>query len=715
MSKQPDFTAKPVTRMSRPISRRNLLKQGGLLATSCGLINVVPQVTENLANAFQAADDTQRNRLPRMVHEYFVDRVAEIEEAANRRRDAIKSKADAEGYVEEVRWKIRQSFGPFPEKADLKARVTGRLDRDGYHVENVIFESRPGFLVTANLYVPDGKKTPSPGVIGTCGHSTNGKAAGAYQSFAQGLARQGYVVLIYDPISQGERLQYPDKDLKSEIRPGVGDHLYGGNQQFLVGDFLGTWRAWDGIRALDYLLTRPEVDPQQIGVTGNSGGGTMTTWLCGLDDRYTMAAPSCFVTRFSRNLENELPADTEQCPPQAIALGLDHSDFIAAMAPKPVILLGQEKDFFDARGLEESYGRLKRLYTALGHPDNISLFMGPTYHGYSVENRQAMYRWFNRVTGVSDLQTEPELTLEPDEKLYCAPRGQVVELQSRPIYEFTAEKSRRLASERKRPVGDELRTLVRRTLRLPEVNGVPDYRIPRVMSAKGYPTAHAANYLVETEPGILVPVYRLSQETLMSRPPQSGPRAVLYVSHLSSDVELKNEPLLQDVVKAEPESAVFTCDVRGVGESRPNTCGGTQSYQLPYGSDYFYAIHSLMLDQPYLGQRTFDVLRVLAWLKSIGHDQVHVVGLKYGTLPATFAALFADNVTQVTLKQPLTSYAGIAEAKRYDWPLSGMLPGVLQSFDLPDCYSALEGKQLRILEPFDGKLVTVIQTASCGG
>ena len=85
-------------------------------------------------------------------------------------------------------------------------------------------------------------------------------------------------------------------------------------------------------------------------MTGNSGGGTMTTWLCGVEPRWTMAAPSCFVTTFRRNLENELPQDTEQCPPRALALGLDHADFLAAMAPKPIIILAKERDYFDVPG-----------------------------------------------------------------------------------------------------------------------------------------------------------------------------------------------------------------------------------------------------------------------------------------------------------------------------------------------------------------------------
>ncbi|MDQ3622830.1 MAG: prolyl oligopeptidase family serine peptidase, partial [Verrucomicrobiota bacterium] len=398
------------------LSRRELLKLAGLSAVGFSLGDkCVGLASSAEVKAAPAAALAPLNRFPRMVQEYFVERVRRVEELAGRRRTSVRSKGDAENYVREVRAKIQECFGPWPEKTPLNARVTGVVERDTYQIEKVIFESRPNFPVTANLYLPKGVKSPSPGVVGSCGHSANGKAAGTYQSFAQGLARMGYVCLIFDPIGQGERLQYVTGELMPRRGTGVSEHLYAGNQQFLVGEFFGAWRAWDGIRALDYLLTRPEVDPKHVGITGNSGGGTMTTWLCGVEPRWTMAAPSCFVTTFRRNLENELPADTEQCPPRALALGLDHSDFIAAMAPKPVVLLGKEKDFFDARGLEEAHARLKRLYALLGAEENIGLFIGPTHHGYTQENREAMYRWFNRVTNVSDAKAEPALTVEKDE------------------------------------------------------------------------------------------------------------------------------------------------------------------------------------------------------------------------------------------------------------------------------------------------------------
>ena len=157
--------------------------------------------------------------------------------------------------------------------------------------------------------------------------------------------------------------------------------------------------------------------------------------------------------------------------------------------------------------------------------------------------------------------------------------------------------------------------------------------------------------------------------------------------------------MIADLIRAEPDSAVFACDVRGIGESQPNTTSA--GFTDPYGSDYFYAVHGVMLDYPYVGQRTHDVLRVIDWLKSYGHTEVHLVGKGWGALPATFASLLSTDVKQVTLKNALTSYSHVAEAEDYSWPLGTLLPGVLRAFDLPDCYRALEAKQLKQIEPWN--------------
>lgn len=685
------------------VSRRWLLRAAGLWggAVACGLSWMGGSPRRSLyaqAPAAVAQELTPSNRFSRMVQEWFVQQVREAEARIRRRLNGLQTAADAEAYVRSVQQRIADCFGPLPERTPLNARVTGVLERDSYRVEKVVIESRPNFPVTVNLYLPKGRPLPAPGVVGSCGHSNNGKMAAAYQSFAQALARLGYVCLIFDPIGQGERLQYVDENLKPRRGIGVSEHLHAGNQQYLVGEFFGTWRAWDGIRALDYLLTRPEVDPRHVGITGNSGGGTMSTWLLGLERRWTMGAPCCFVTTIRRNLENELPQDTEQCPPGVIARELDHADFLAAMAPKPVIILAKERDYFDVRGSLETFARLKRLYTLLGQPDEIGLFIGPTEHGYSQENREAMYRWFNRVTGVSDAQTEPTLTIEKDEDLFCTPQGQVAELNARTVFSFTREKSQQLASRRGQLGGAALREAITRVLRLPSLPGdVPDYRILRPLRDRRYPRRFHTPYAVETEPGIQALVIRLSDVSHLSRPPQGDPRpATLYVSHHSADAELRREALAREL--AQGDGPFYACDLRGVGDSRPDTCGSDQ-FLAPYGSDYFYAAHSIMLDRPYLGQKVYDLLRVLDWLASHGHREIHLAGKGWGALAAAFAAVLQPKVAQVTLKEGLTSYTAIAESEDYNWPLSALVPGILAHCDLPDCYRELSRtKKLQLIQ-----------------
>jgi hypothetical protein len=161
--------------------------------------------------------------------------------------------------------------------------------------------------------------------------------------------------------------------------------------------------------------------------------------------------------------------------------------------------------------------------------------------------------------------------------------------------------------------------------------------------------------------------------------------------------------MLAELIRTETDSAIFACDVRGIGESQPDTnrTRSSNDFFEPYGSDYFYSIHSIMLDYPYTGQKTFDILRVINLLKSYGHKEIHLAAKGWGAIPATFAALLSNEVSQVTLKNALTSYGDIAESEEYNWPLQCLLPGVLKVFDLPDCYHALESKKLRLIDQWD--------------
>ena len=186
-----------------------LSRRQWLLATAATPLAVLPRA---VAQPKQPAPLTPLNRFPRMVQEWYVEQARAAEKIGLDAQVKLRTKEDAEAYVRSMREKVAKCFGPFPQKTPLNAKVTGKLDRDAYTIEKVAFESRPRYLVTANLYLPkaDG---PRPGVVGSCGHSHTGKAEPAYQSFAQGLARMGYVVFVSDAIvpPHRARLAHPQR------------------------------------------------------------------------------------------------------------------------------------------------------------------------------------------------------------------------------------------------------------------------------------------------------------------------------------------------------------------------------------------------------------------------------------------------------------------------------------------------------------------------
>ena len=192
---------------------------------------------------------------------------------------------------------------------------------------------------------------------------------------------------------------------------------------------------------------------------------------------------------------------------------------------------------------------------------------------------------------------------------------------------------------------------------------------------------------------------RLSDSSHVSRPTRSLRQAVLYISHRSADAELREDPWIKELIASQPEVAFYAMDARGCGDSQPDICGPNQ-FLRPYGSDYFLSAHALMLGLPYLGQKTFDMLRVLTWLRDQGHELIHLAERGWGALPTAFAILLNSDVSKVTLKNALPSYTAVAETEDYRWPHAQLLPGVLRHFDLPDVYAALTRKSLQQIAPW---------------
>jgi dienelactone hydrolase len=639
-----------------------------------------------------------------MMQEYLVSRVRENYRANHARVMGLRTRAEAEAYCAEVRGKIDRVFGPWPEKTLLNLRVTGELDRGAYRVRRLLFDSRPNFTVSANLYLPQGHTGPRPAVLSPCGHSWLAKAGDCYQEYAQALARLGYVVLIFDPMGQAERLQYPDGKGESLFGPGptypsVREHNAMDRQLSLTGDWIGRWFIWDGIRALDVLLAQPDVDPARVGVTGVSGGGTMSAYAVACDPRITMAAPCCWVSSWHHHGLNEEPLDAEQCPPGVLAAGLEQSDLLLARAPNPLILLTEEQDFFDQRGSLEAFERIRHVYRLLGAGEAAAYYVGPGTHGYWQGAREAMCAFFNRQAGVSAPSPEGALVLETPEALRCTPTGQVSDLpDALCVPAFTAARSRELVAVRGAPAGAELRRRVEALLNLPHRDGPPDYRILRPWTERGYTRPHANQFILETEPrcGAQAVVTKLEDARREARPPRGAGPAALYLPHLSADQELREDARIRELETA--NSAFFACDYRGIGESRPDTCR-PDSFLDMYGSDFHYASCATLLGESYVAWRVHDVLATLDWMASFGYDRVHLIAQGWGAVPGALAALLDSRIRQVTLIHAPNSYAELAEAPMQEWPFSAMLPGVLIQFDLPDIYRELTAKELQLIEP----------------
>ena len=268
-------------------------KSTTLLTAILGLLVLFPVApllaAESAENLTVLSEQTDGVAPGNLLHDYLMAKVLE----ATDRRDVEFEKLETPELIAAYQKKMRdffiQQLGGLPERTPLNAKTVGREKRDGYHIEKVFFESQPKHFVTAILYLPQGEP-PFPGVLVPCGHSSNGKARDLYQRAPILIAKSGMAALCYDPIDQGERHQLLGPDGKPVITSSTMGHNMAGVGAVLLGRNTATYRTWDGIRAIDYICSRPEVDAKRIGCTGISGGGTMTSYLMALDDRILAAA-----------------------------------------------------------------------------------------------------------------------------------------------------------------------------------------------------------------------------------------------------------------------------------------------------------------------------------------------------------------------------------------------------------------------------------------
>ncbi|HEX6739925.1 MAG TPA: acetylxylan esterase, partial [Vicinamibacteria bacterium] len=399
--------------------------------------------------------ETPRAQLVRYLDAIGHRQLRERREAVAR----IATREQLEARRAQVRETVLRLMGGLPtERTPLQPRVTGRRQGAGFSVENVIYESLPGFPVTANLYRPPGPG-PFPAILASMGHSDASKAG---ERHGPDLARQGFVVLAYDPVGQGERLQHYDPELRASRAGGpTEEHGQAAARAELVGDSVARYFVWDAMRGLDYLASLAEVDPRRLGAVGCSGGGTITTYLAALDERVQAAAVACYVTSWDALLDGPGPQEAEQTLAGFLTEGLDMADYLALIAPRPLLVASTREDFFPLAGAGAVVDEARRYYALLGDAagERLSWSVGPGGHGLHREGREAVAAFFQRWLrgGEGDPRDLPDARLLRED-LDATPTGQVAtSLRARSVADLVAKRAAAIEPTRRlpppRPVG----------------------------------------------------------------------------------------------------------------------------------------------------------------------------------------------------------------------------------------------------------------------
>src|SRR6266567_1020409 len=407
----------------------------------------------------------------------------------------IHSVADAERRKQSVRERLLDILGGLPDyNGPLNPRITGRIEGENYVIEKVISESLPQFYVTANLYRPT-RPGRYPGILLQAGHTQEGKPEG--QRLAANLALKGFVVLTFDPVGQGEREQTYDRRVDRPLAGwSVPEHIQAGAQSILIGESVARYFIWDAKRALDYLVSRPEVDPARLGAVGCSGGGALTALIGALDPRFKAVAPACFINSYRLLFAGPDP-DSEMSPPNLLSSGLDMADYVELSAPTPWLILATEGDYFTPAGARLVYDEARRWFGLYGAEDKVRFFIGGGPHGTPLETREEIYKWMIRWLkyGKGYFHEQP-VKLYNNHELLITKSGNVQdESGSRKLYQLILDEFR--AKKRQATIRELLAEL--RRLNVPSDRTSPEVSI---WDDSNGPDGPRQRVKFESEPGV---------------------------------------------------------------------------------------------------------------------------------------------------------------------------------------------------------------------
>ena len=639
------------------------------------------------------------DHLTRQAMDYYDIRDREIK--------LLKTKSDWLKRQALVKNKLMDLVGPFPDKTPLNPRITGTLKREGYRIEKLIYESMPGFYVTGCLYVPDNIKGKAPAILNVIGHNQEAFRAPLYQVLIYNLVRKGMIVLAIDPPGQGEHVQYYDPKINfSSVGYSVPEHCYFGNQCFLTGSSAARYFIWDGIRGIDYLIGRKDVDPQRIGVTGFSGGGTITTYLSAFDDRVKVSVACSWATSNRRQLETKGVQDAECSFIAGVENGITVEDLFEVRAPKPTLMTFTSRDeYLTLQGAHEALEETMLAYRALGAEDNLKLSEDDSKHWMTPKIRQDIYAFFMKHFNLNGDSRELEADILPASELKVTQTGQIsTSLGGDMIFDVNKREAEKLILNLQNSRKDIKNHLDFVKEKAQQVSGFipPSGQVGEVFlngryRRDGYTVG---KYAIMGEGDYPIPILLFVPEGEIMRHP-----ALVYIHPDGKAAEAKPGAEIEKLVRK--GYVVAAADVPGIGETK-NTAARSIT-------DGYTAV---LIGRSVVGLQAGDILRVVAYLKSlpvVDPARVGAIGIDEMCLPLIHAAAFDPGISNIILVGTPVSYGSIAmerlyrngvkkygkvvQGHPYEIDFSWGVAGVLKAYDLPDLIGCMAPRKVALVGP----------------
>lgn len=572
--------------------------------------------------------------------------------------------------------------GPFPEKTPLAAKVTGTLKKEGYRVEKIIYESIPGFYVTGGLFIPNGAKRNNPAILFTSGHTMDAFRYPSYQTMILNLVKKGFIVFAIDPIGQGERIQHYDTEKKgSAVGSMTREHSYLGNQCFLSGASIARYFIWDGIRAIDYLLTRKEVDPSRIGITGQSGGGTQAAYIFAFDKRLKAGAPVNFITGFRRLLESIGPQDAEQNFYHGVANGITHADLLEVRVPSPVLIVAGTRDFFSIQGARETYDEVKNTYAAFGAGENLGIVEDDFGHGYTPKLREEIYTFFQKHLDLPGNSKDEEIEMLDPEQLKITTSGQVATsfVDAETVFSLNKKETEKLIDKletSRKNIDSHLKEVGSQAKRLSGYLA-PGSEVKSVFRGRYQRDGYSVEmYALHGEGGYVIPLLLFVPD---------GKRKFSSVIYIHPDGKIANAAVggrIEQLVKK--GYVVAAPDVIGTGETKGDGSGV-----------------DMLIGRSMPGIQAGDVSRIVHFLKNQPNvDSGKINAIAFGEMCPTLihAAAFDQSIHSVSLVGSPVSYQSMVMNQFYNESFfNGGVAGALTVYDLPDLIGCIAPRKITLV------------------